>query len=40
MFILVFKVVAFLGHYNVNSYVNSPNSQGPCVGKIILVGIL
>ena len=37
MFILVFKVVAFLGRYNVNSYVNSPKTVSPISATLTLV---
>ena len=29
-----FKVVEFLGHYNVNSYVNSPKTVSPLSGDL------
>ena len=32
-----FKVVAFLGHYNVNSYVNSPKTVSPLSATLSLV---
>ena len=32
-----FKVVAFLGHYNVNSYVNSPKTVSPLSATLTLV---
>ena len=37
MFILVFKVVAFLGHYNANSYVNSPKTVSPLSATLTFV---
>ena len=37
MFILVFKVAEFLGHYNVNSYVNSPESVSSLSATLTLV---
>ena len=32
-----FKAVAFLGHYNVNSYVNSPKTVSPLSATLTLV---
>ena len=32
-----FKVVEFLGHYNVNSYVNSPKTVSPLSATLTLV---
>ena len=37
MFILVFKVVAFIGQYNVNSYVNSPKTVSSLSATLTLV---
>ena len=37
VFILVFKAVAFIGQYNVNSYVNSPKTVSPLSATLTLV---
>ena len=37
VFILVFKAVAFIGQYNVNSYVNSPKTVSPLSATLTLL---